>query len=276
MNQNLLGVTDIEHFHWSLSEADVPASVELENKPVSVPAAVELAIIEANSRKVHSTAPPFSSTNNSAMYSAVKSANWPLVGKASKVTSGDTTVVVLPTLASEETGWWTKQLLALREQLVANGFSSKLAGALTGGVGEMVDNAWSHSSCDDPALLVYQVRSKKFAFSVADLGVGVLESLSKNPKYDFLRSSMEAISFAIQPGVSRLDNGGMGFATMLQSMAELWGNARIRSGEASLIIDRTQETTIKNFIYLPQLPGLHVSARCSVEAPATLSEQAAS
>jgi hypothetical protein len=272
MNQNLLGVTDIEHFHWSLAEADVPTSVELENKPVSVPAAVELAIIAANSRKVRATAPPFSSTNNSAMYSAVRSANWPLVGKASTVTSGDTTVIVLPTLASDETGWWTKQLQALKEELVTNGFSSKLAGALTGGVGEMVDNAWSHSSCDDPALLVYQVRSKKFAFSVADLGIGVLESLSQNPKYDFLRSSMEAISFAIQPGVSRLENGGMGFATMLKSMADLWGNARIRSGEAALVIDRTQETAIKNFIYLPQLPGLHVSARCSLEAPRTPSK----
>jgi hypothetical protein len=272
MNQNLLGVTDIEHFHWSLAEADVPTSVELENRPVSVPAAVELAIIEANSLRVRATVPPFSSTNNSAMYSAVKSANWPLVGKASTVTSGDTTVIVLPTSASEETGWWTKQLHALKEELVTNGFSSKLAGALTGGVGEMVDNAWSHSCSDDPALLVYQVRSKKFAFSVADLGVGVLQSLSKNPKYDFLRSSMEAIGFAIQPGVSRLENGGMGFATMLKSMAELWGNARIRSGEAALIIDRTQETTINNFIYLPQLPGLHVSARCSLGSPRTPSK----
>ena len=267
MNQNSLGVTDIEHFHWSLSEADVPTSVELENKPVSVPAAVELAIIEANSRKVRPNAPTFYSSNNSAMYSAVKSANWPLVGKASSARSGDTTVIVLPASASEQAGWWTKQLQALKEDLVTNGFSSKLAGALTGGVGEMVDNAWSHSFCDDPALLVYQVRSKKFAFSVADLGVGVLESLRKNPKYDFLRSSMDAITFAIEPGVSRLENGGMGFATMLKSIAELRGNARIRSGEAALIIDRTQETAVKNLIYLPQLPGLHVSARCSLEIP---------
>jgi hypothetical protein len=232
-----------------------------------VPAAVELAIIEAYSRKARAYAPAFSSTNSSAVYSTLKSSNWPLVGRASSVTSRDTTVIVLPTAASEEAGWWTKQLQALKERLVTNGFSSTLAGAVTGGVGEMVDNAWLHSFCDEPALLVYQVRSGEFAFSVADLGVGVLESLSKNPKYGFLRSSMDAISFAIQPLVSRLENGGMGFATMLESMAELWGHARIRSGEAALLIDRTKETAIKNFIYLPQLPGLHVSAHCSLEAP---------
>jgi hypothetical protein len=153
MNQNSLGVTDIEHFHWSLSEADVPTSVELENKPVSVPAAVELAIIEVNSRRVHATAPTLNSTNCSPVYSAVKSANWPVVGRAFSAKSADTTVIVLPASASQETGWWTKQLQVLKEDLVANGFSSKLAGALTGGVGEMVDNAWSHSFCDDPALL---------------------------------------------------------------------------------------------------------------------------
>ncbi len=197
----------------------------------------------------------------------MKSANWPFVGKASKVTSGDTTVIVLPTSTSEEGSWWTKRLLALREELVSNGFSLKLAGALTGGVGEMVDNAWTHSSSDDPALLVYQVRSRKFAFSVADLGVGVLESLSKNPKYDFLRSSMEAINFAIQPGVSRLENGGMGFATMLKSMADLWGSARIRSGEAALIIDRTGETTIKNFIYI-DLPNSKLVRTQTLRLPA--------
>ena len=267
MNQNPLSVTDIEHFHWSLAEADVPQSVALENKPLSVPAAVELAIIEADCRRARIRVPPFSSTNDSAIYSAVKAAHWPRAATASRATFGDTTVLVLPASASQDTGWWTKQLQALKDELVRNGFSSKLAGALTGGVGEMVDNAWSHSSCDDPALLVHQVRSRKFAFSVADLGIGVLESLSTNPKYNFLRSSMEAITFAIEPGVSRLDSGGMGFATMLRSMAELWGNARIRSGEAALILDRTQETAARNLIYLPQLPGLHVSARCSLESP---------
>ena len=73
MIQNALSVTDIEHFHWTLSEADVPSSIDLENKPVSVPAAVELAIIEADSRRVRTDAPVFNSTNHSAVYSAVKS-----------------------------------------------------------------------------------------------------------------------------------------------------------------------------------------------------------
>src|SRR5260221_12690371 len=108
--------------------------MKLKNKPVSVPAAVELAIIEADSRRVRTDAPVFNSTNHSAVYSAVKSANWPLVARATSTKSGDTTVIVLPGSASEETGWWTKQLQGLKEELLANGFSPKIAGALTGGV----------------------------------------------------------------------------------------------------------------------------------------------
>jgi len=135
---------------------------------------------------------------------------------------------------------------------------------LTGAVAEMVDNAWLHRDTPNPPLLAYQIRKKQFAFSVADTGIGILKSLNQNPKYNWLNSSMEAIQFAIRPGVSRLEDGGMGFPSMLKAMADLWGNARIRTGEAALIIDGTQEVRSNNFIYLPELPGLHVSVRCSL------------
>jgi anti-sigma regulatory factor (Ser/Thr protein kinase) len=148
-------------------------------------------------------------------------------------------------------------------------FPQNLAGALTGGVAEMVDNAWLHREKADAPLLAYQVRKKQFAFSVADTGIGILESLKQNPKYDWLRSSMEAIQLAIRPGVSRWDNGGMGFTSMLKAMADLWGNARIRTGQAALIVDGTQEVRSNNFIYLPELPGLHVSVRCSLDTTRT-------
>jgi hypothetical protein len=267
MSRNSLRVSDIEHFHWSLAESDVPKSVELEKKPLSVPAAVELAIIQASAGCAKRTGSFFNSSGICATSSVIRATRWPAVDKAHAQKSGDTMALVLPSNSSEENGWWTKQLQLLKDELVRNHFSPRLAAALTGGVGEMVDNAWLHSFTQTAPLLVYQVRPRKFAFSVADLGIGVLESLRKNPRFDFLRSSMEAIAQAIEPGVSRVADGGMGFATMLASMAELWGNARIRSGEAAMIIDRTHETLLKNFIYLPQLPGLHVSARCSLDSP---------
>ncbi len=131
----------------------------------------------------------------------------------------------------------------------------------------MVDNIWQHSETADPGLLVYQIRRRKFAFSVVDNGIGVLASLRKNPRYKWLDSSMEAIRYAIQPGVSRCDGGGMGFASLLHALVDLWGHARLRSGEASLLIDGTQDERRKDYSYLPFLPGLHVSVRCALDAP---------
>jgi hypothetical protein len=41
---------------------------------------------------------------------------------------------------------------------------------------------------------------------------------------------MDAIRKAIQPGVTRLDYGGLVFTQLINALADLWGNARIRSG----------------------------------------------
>jgi anti-sigma regulatory factor (Ser/Thr protein kinase) len=265
MSENVLRVTDIEHLHWSLSEADVPISIALDHKPLSLAAAVELAIIEAHYSELDQRRPTLGFVTNCSTRSIIKATNWPLSGKVSSKRERGVVAIVLP--KPDESIWWSEQLRLLKNDLTANHFPPNLAAALTGGVAEMVDNAWFHGSTDKPALLAYQVRNRRFAFSVADIGVGILESLRQNPKFNWLRSSMEAIHFAIQPGVSRCENGGMGFTTMLTAMADLWGNARIRSGQAALIVDGTQEIRSKNFIYLPPLPGLHVSVRCSLDSP---------
>lgn len=79
---------------------------------------------------------------------------------------------------------------------------------------------------------------------------------------------MEAVRAPIEPGVSRFqESGGMGFPSFLYAIADLWGTARIRSGEAALVIDRTQDERKKHSVYLPLLPGVHVSARCALDAP---------
>jgi hypothetical protein len=261
VEDKILRVTDIEHFHWSLTEADIPSEVVLENKPVSLAAAVELAIIEANVRS-QTYLPDFSISSSCPVYSAIKSTNWPALGQTTLTRKNDVVVMVLP--GADQNSWWIDQLRLLKNELIDEGFPQNLAGALTGGVAEMVDNAWLHRETVDSPLLAYQVRKKQFAFSVADTGIGILGSLKQNRKYDWLRSSMDAIQLAIRPGVSRWDNGGMGFTSMLKGMADLWGNARIRTGQAALIVDGTQKVRSNNFIYLPELPGLHVSVRCSL------------
>jgi hypothetical protein len=79
---------------------------------------------------------------------------------------------------------------------------------------------------------------------------------------------MGALQRAIQPGVSGQEDGtGLGFPSLLHALAELWGTVRLRSGEAVMTIDRSSENRKKDYHYLPNLPGLHVSIRCSLDSP---------
>jgi len=134
--------------------------------------------------------------------------------------------------------------------------------ALTGALGEMVDNVWQHSRTEIPGLVAYEVGWRKLSFAVADIGVGVLDSLRTNPRHQYLTTAMDALETAILPGVSRHNSGGYGFSTLFQAIAELWGITRLRTGEAVLFFDRKTEQRKRNRYYLPPLPGFQVLVSC--------------
>jgi hypothetical protein len=265
MSEEIIRVGDVEHFHWSLTEADAPLSFSPNGSGLSVAAAVELATIEASLQRTPERSPSSIRVRNCPIWSLLKASRWPNRRSHAKLRDGSVFILVLPIHANDV--WWTLCLHELLAGLKANGFPTHVARGLTGAVAEMADNVWQHSETPDPGLLVYQVRRRKFAFSVADTGIGVLSSLRKNPRYRWLSSSMEAIDRAIRPGVSRYDGDGIGFPSLLHALADLWGNARIRSGEARLLIDRTSDQRKQDYGYLPHLAGVHVSARCALDPP---------
>ena len=200
------------------------------------------------------------------IWGLIKESRWPLRPGCANLRDGESTVLILPT--THDDPWWTQRITTLLSDLTANGFPSHLARGLTGAVIEMVDNIWLHSETPHPGLLAYQIRRRKFAFSVIDTGIGMLASLKKNPSLRYLSSSMEAIGKAVEPGVSRFENGGgMGFPSLFHALASLWGTARVRSGEAALLLDHTGQKRSKEGVYLPPLPGVHVSVRCALDPP---------
>ena len=174
---------------------------------------------------------------------------------------------MLSVLPQNSDGRWLDSLRSFQTELKQHGFSHSLAGSLTGAAGEIIDNVFQHSQTDLPGLFGYQLSRRKVAFSVADLGVGVLKSLRQNPQYRYLTTSMNALQEAIAPGVSRFDTGGYGFSTLLRSVAELWGKTRLRSGEAVLVFDRETEERRTAHYYLPQFLGMQVSAICRLDPP---------
>jgi hypothetical protein len=257
----VLGIHDVEHHHWRQSESEIPINLFERQGRLSIAAAVELACIEMDRSGDGRIRLP-----ECPVWRLLKTAKWGLRRSRACIRDGSVTVLVLPKDANDF--WWTQCLHELIQEMQTNGFPSHLARALTGAVAEMVDNVWIHSESVTAGLLVYQLRRRKFAFSVADLGIGVLATLRKNPQFRTLNSSREAIRLAIQPGVSQFnDGGGLGFPSLLHALADLWGTVRLRSGEAALVIDRQQDERKKNFVYLPHLHGVHVAVRCSLDPP---------
>jgi len=263
----ITSIRDVEQYHWELAESELRRQVFSNSSHLSLAAAVELACIEhrfAGGDELSTAAVRLPACP---IWQLIRTTKWPDHRNRTKLRNGSVVLIVLPTSADD--AWWVQRLHELQRELGENGFGTNLARALTSAVAEMVDNVWLHSSADGPGLVAYQIRRRKLAFCVADLGVGVLSSLKRNPEHRHLASSMDALQKAIQPGVSsHADGNGLGFPSLLHALAELWGTTRLRSGEAAMIIDRTSEKRKKGYHYLPSLPGLHVAVKCSLDAPA--------
>lgn len=145
------------------------------------------------------------------------------------------------------------------------GLHKVLAVGLRGALQEMADNAVLHAGTDAPTLVGYRVLDGFAQFCVADVGIGVLNSLRSCPDFGGLRFDNEAIKEALRDGVSRLgrNKGGMGFRHVFKALAEQWGILRFRSGEGCITMDGTgldaDATTEES---LPRLPGFQVTVSC--------------
>jgi hypothetical protein len=149
--------------------------------------------------------------------------------------------------------------------LAAGAFSVHSARAIAAAFSEICNNIWDHSETQVPSLVGFEIQRGHAAFCVADLGIGILGSLRTNPRYAALRTSAEALEKALETGVSRFEEPGhgYGFGDLLRAVTEQWGTARLRTGEAKLIIDARTENRTRRRGYAPSLPGLQIVLKCS-------------
>ncbi|HEX3822657.1 MAG TPA: hypothetical protein VHW45_20160 [Candidatus Sulfotelmatobacter sp.] len=182
--------------------------------------------------------------------------------------SGSTILNAIP--AQAELVWLRRRESELRKAIAEQGFTSTTAKALSGAIAEIINNVWQHAQTTLPALLAYRSEQERFSVVIADLGVGVLNSLRTNPAYASLNSSMTALKKAMAVGVSRLpDSDGYGFDTVLRALADQWGGVRLRTGEAILEFHGTAEVRKAHASYGVALPGLQVAFACCANPPAT-------
>jgi len=172
-----------------------------------------------------------------------------------------------PTLSRD----WSEYRLRFEQSAKASGFPLKTATALAAAFGEMADNAVYHSESTVGILVGYQALQGTSLFCIADVGIGVLESLRSNPEYHHLNDHREAIRLALKPGVSRhgRGHGGSGFAQVFKSLAKHWGTLRFRSGKGCVTMDgRDCNADVGVKSEAPFRPGFQVSVCCrTAESP---------
>jgi hypothetical protein len=153
------------------------------------------------------------------------------------------------------------------------GFSKDAAINMHSALFEMAENAKIHSRSPVIPLVGYEVSNGMAMFTVADVGIGVLESLRSVPRYASLTMDVEAIQLAMQNGVtSRQDGqGGLGFNSVFKALAEQWGQLRFRSGNGCVTMDGTYLKADKCRRHFPSsIRGFQVSVCCHANDSAPL------
>ncbi|MEN6407177.1 MAG: hypothetical protein ABFC77_11980 [Thermoguttaceae bacterium] len=167
---------------------------------------------------------------------------------------------------------WELFLLRFERAAKDGGFTKKVAACLHAALNEMAENAVIHANAPTGALVGYEVSEGEARFSVADVGIGVLESLRTCPDYAAISFHNEALKMALRDGITRYGqgHGGLGFRQVFKALAEQWGYLRFRSGEGCITMDGRGldfDTGIES--YPPSMPGFQLSVCCRTSAQPT-------
>ncbi|HEY3966565.1 MAG TPA: hypothetical protein VGM05_18530 [Planctomycetaceae bacterium] len=162
---------------------------------------------------------------------------------------------------------WGEFLVRFRQSIKSVGFDLEKAKGIAAALGEMADNASVHSNAPVGVLVGYQVIDRAAVCCVADVGDGVLKSLTTHEAYHHVRSHKDAVRLALRRGVSRFGpgQGGFGFYNVFKSLAAMSGTLRFRSGEGCVTMDGTDfEADKGEESYVLFRSGFQVTICCRV------------
>jgi hypothetical protein len=163
--------------------------------------------------------------------------------------------------------YWREFLVRFRQSAKSVGFALQKATGIAAALGEMADNATIHANAPVGVLVGYQVVEGAALCGVADVGVGVLASLTSHQAYRHLQTHKVAVRLALNKGVSRFGpgQGGCGFNNVFKALAAISGTLRFRSGEGCVTMDGTDfEADRGEESYVVFRPGFQVTICCRV------------
>lgn len=165
---------------------------------------------------------------------------------------------------------WGFVLQRFKSALLRNGFPDGFHKKIASALADMADNIVQHSTFGTNTaingIVAYQVQSKAVAFTVADVGIGALKSLSSNPEYAQLKNSRQALDLICREGASRRVNQGkgQGYQDLLVALASFNGAVRIRSGDGVFGIEGAIEKVEPQSASRHPTPGLQLSVECKI------------
>jgi hypothetical protein len=151
----------------------------------------------------------------------------------------------------------------IREQVRLDGSSLVTVVVM---ISDFAENVWQHAGVDGGvAALQFDSEERHLELAVADCGVGIRQSLSRNPDYEDLVNDQEAVRAASRAGVTADPGSGGGLALYLTRLlvAENEGTLTIRSGAAKLV-QTPQAVTVTR---APHLQGTLVAVRARTDRP---------
>lgn len=179
--------------------------------------------------------------------------------------SGNQGFIRVRQLLDDKLAWNDFSIRASRAAQSA-GFDKSDAWKLTAAVGEIYGNVIDHSERIDSGYVAYAASGSTFEFVVSDSGIGVLNSLRKNPVYSHIVDSGTALEFALSDGVSSLQEPGhgFGFQPIFVGLANISTRVRFRSGDYGHELQRCDDDTIPaTTLQLAQIEGLFCSVLCT-------------
>ena len=121
---------------------------------------------------------------------------------------------------------------------------------------------------DYDVFISHASEDRHFEFVVSDKGIDILASLGSCPDYVSLNDHGEALSCALQDGISRhgvAAGRGMGFRQLFIGLANLNGALRFHSGDHTLTIDGRSPTLMTaKLAQKPHIRGFIASVSCSL------------
>ncbi|MDP3851340.1 MAG: hypothetical protein Q8Q59_12605 [Luteolibacter sp.] len=149
------------------------------------------------------------------------------------------------------------------------GFESIFAHGVLKAFAEMAENVVQHSGFDgseSQGLAGYYVGPQRFAFSICDLGCGLLRSLHVSSLWADVPSERDAILAVVYKAASRRSGQGEGegFKQLWKAFADHGAIARLRSGDATASIRLADGSRVVEVSNIPRIDGVHLSVCCTL------------